>query len=296
MVQEDRTAVFRPPPELLARAKRMKAPPKPDAQASVPTKPPPASQAELLQSMPAAPKVPGFESVPAAAKGGFASVPLKSPLTASARAPLPAVARASAPAASSAAAVEAPPASAKVAHFAEPLVETAVAVAAPPASVPEPPDSSAVFARREPGSGVLPVDASQKSPVPAADDGDEPDTREYRVPDLGVEDPAFAGVLEEPTTIVKPALATAEPDSPFAFEPSSVVPIVPPEVEVAGPVPSTPVAENEEPEAPTTHAPVVRAEPSVAPEPPSSFALRALLFVVVVLATAAVAWWRVRHH
>ncbi|HTQ04264.1 MAG TPA: hypothetical protein VMI54_10425 [Polyangiaceae bacterium] len=307
VIQEDRTAVFRPPPELLARAKRMKAPPKPDAQASVPTKPPPASQAELLQSMPAAPKVPGFESVPAAAKGGFSSVPAKSPRSSSvpARSPLSSSVPASTPApvaaesapvvAPETAALETP--AAPLADFTEPLAET---TAAAPASVSEP-DSSAVFARQEPASGVLPVALAQAEPAPRAEEEDEPNTREYRMDALGVAAPARtvepepADALEEPTVLRAPVSPQVDSDSPFAFAPSSVVPILPPTVEVSGPVPVDSRAPVEEPGAPTTHAPVVRPESNAAPETRTPFAVRALVFVLAVAVAAAVAWWRTRH-
>lgn len=297
MVQEDRTAVFRPPPELLARAKRLKSQPKPDAQASVPTKPPPASQAELLQSMPASPKLPAFEGVAAAAKGGFSSVPVRTPLSASgsARMPAPAVARAAAPLP---ALEKKAPAAAAVLDFSEPIAENA-----PPASAPAP-DSSAVFAKREPASGVLPV--APEPPAVADDDNDEPQTREYSLPELGLPEPrrsaqsaalaetpvASAETAEAETAFSEPLAPPAEPESPFAFEPSSVVPIVPPEVDVAGPAP---VEEPEAEQPPTTHAPVVHAGASPAAQPSSSVGLRVLLFVVAVAAAAAYAWWRTRH-
>ena len=67
-VSDDRTAVFRPPPELLARAKRMKPPSKPNPSSELPTKPPPASAAgdggESSYGVPAASRLPAFESVP----------------------------------------------------------------------------------------------------------------------------------------------------------------------------------------------------------------------------------------
>ncbi len=290
MVQEDRTAVFRPPPELLARAKRLKAPPKPDVQASVPTKPPPPGHGDLMQSMPASPKVPGFESLPAAAKGGFASVPLKAPLTpaAAARTPMPAMARAAAPMPAAQKASAAAPA----VDFSEPLTEHGAA----PASSPSP-DSSAVFARREPASGVLQV--APEPVAPAADDeGDEPATREYSLPELGLagreHEPEPAALAETPSPFdefVEP-VPPADSESPFAFEPSSVVPIMPPLVEVAGPPAAEAASEAEEP--PTTHAPVVAA-PSAQVEQPSAGAWRVVLFVVAALAAFAYAWWRTRH-
>jgi len=293
MVQEDRTAVFRPPPELLARAKRLKAPPKPDAQASVPTKPPPPGFGDSLQSMPASPKVPAFESVPAAAKGGFASVPLKTPLTPSApaRAAMPVAARAEAPMP----AVQKASAAAHVVDFTEPVAEHAGAPASAPA-----PDSSAVFAKREPASGVLQVAPEPVAPAVDEDESDEPATREYSLPELGIGEPrhrAESAALAEPPSpfdeFVEPPAAAAESESPFAFEPSSVVPIVPPAVDVAGPEPLEAAPEAEEP--PTTHAPVVVAEASAPVEQRSSGVARVMLLVVAALAAAALAWWRTRH-
>jgi hypothetical protein len=60
-LNDDRTAVFRPPPELLARAKRMRPPAKPNPQSEAPTKPPPApmgDQAGAGPAIPAAPMMP----------------------------------------------------------------------------------------------------------------------------------------------------------------------------------------------------------------------------------------------
>jgi hypothetical protein len=60
-VSDDRTAVFRPPPELLARAKRMRPPAKPNPQSEAPTKPPPApigDEAGAGPAIPAAPMMP----------------------------------------------------------------------------------------------------------------------------------------------------------------------------------------------------------------------------------------------
>ena len=68
-VSDDRTAVFRPPPELLARAKRMRPPAKPGVN-EAPTKPPPPGVGAELEaaSVPAAPKVPFMTSTPPVAK------------------------------------------------------------------------------------------------------------------------------------------------------------------------------------------------------------------------------------
>jgi hypothetical protein len=86
-VSDDRTAVFRPPPELLARAKRMKPPSKPNPTSELPTKPPPASATgdwvEASRGVPAASRLPAFESVPvkaslssnAPAASNYASTP-----------------------------------------------------------------------------------------------------------------------------------------------------------------------------------------------------------------------------
>ncbi len=114
-VSDDRTAVFRPPPELLARAKRMKPPAKPNATSELPTKPPPAGElAGGASSLPASAKVPGFES---------AAVMARTSAVASAAA---------------------------VAHD----TMTAEALAEQPSSSPEI-ERSAVFAHGEPTSGVM---------------------------------------------------------------------------------------------------------------------------------------------
>jgi hypothetical protein len=141
--------------------------------------------------------------------------------------------------------------------------------AAAPASV-QAPDSSAVFARREPGSGVMPVSASTSTPTPtpASDEGDEPDTSEY-----------------------------ARLTAPHAFAERPTAPVVLDPALIAAPISAPAPDDVEEPGAPTTNAPVVRAEPSVVPEPEAR-ALRAprlVVFALFALAVVALVVWRWRH-
>lgn len=141
-VSDDRTAVFRPPPELLARAKRMKPPAKPNPNSELPTKPPPAGElGGGTSSLPASAKLPAFESAPVVARtAGVAartSVPvLTQPLASSA--------------------------TATAAHI---DALTADALAEQPSSSPEI-ERSAVFAQNEPTSGVMSHGAPEASAAP----------------------------------------------------------------------------------------------------------------------------------
>jgi hypothetical protein len=146
-VSDDRTAVFRPPPELLARAKRMKPPSKPNPQSDVPTKPPPVAGDEAALSVPGAAKVPGFE--PAAARSAHtSSVPARAPFSSSV------------PASAKTPGFDAPSASGFSLHHearaAAPAVDgsSSAAFAEQPISSPEI-ERSAVFAHQEPTSGVM---------------------------------------------------------------------------------------------------------------------------------------------
>jgi hypothetical protein len=136
-VSDDRTAVFRPPPELLARAKRMKPPTKPNVTSELPTKPPPGLGAADLgagaPNVPAAARLPGFDG--AAAVASASNPALDEPFRATApREPAPAA-----------------------------LADAAV-LPEQPISSPDI-ERSAVFAQSEPTSGVMSLGLPEVPPV-----------------------------------------------------------------------------------------------------------------------------------
>jgi hypothetical protein len=196
-VNDDRTAVFRPPPELLARAKRMRPPAKPDPGSEAPTKPPPPLDAdggagtEPMAALAAAvardarplPAVPSAPMAPVVAKAALAPgarptqvapvprTPSKSPAHA---APAAAPAPARAPAAPVAAAAPEPAAAAPPSARATPAAVLSISSPprapgdAPPSSSPgaSPPSSKRVSSLPSDGSGLIPllVDPHASSP------------------------------------------------------------------------------------------------------------------------------------
>jgi len=88
-VSDDLTAVFRPPPELLARAKRMRPPAKPNVNEAPTQPPPPLIDAELEHaSVPAAPRVPSVAGAPPVAEISSAPAPRPAPAPRRAGAPV----------------------------------------------------------------------------------------------------------------------------------------------------------------------------------------------------------------
>jgi hypothetical protein len=206
-VSDDRTAVFRPPPELLARAKRMKAPAKPTPTSELPTKPPPAGAlgdvGESGHGMPAS-RVPAFESVPV--KASFPSS-------------VPAAAQATNYA--SAAALDEPfapgapsePSSGEVSHV-------SAIREAQPTSAPES-ERSAVFPQDEATSGVLSVGVSE---APASDEvaADEAPPAKVSDPPLApIENDALLSALT--ASAAEPVAETAEEEAPA---PTTTSPLV----------------------------------------------------------------------
>jgi hypothetical protein len=182
-VSDDRTAVFRPPPELLARAKRMKPPAKPNPTSELPTKPPPAGElGDGVSSLPASAKVPGFESAPVMARASAVA------------------ARAAAPA------LEEPYAStATAAAAARTETMTAEALAEQPSSSPEI-ERSAVFAHSEPTSGVMSLGVPE---APVASESS-------RVVALTAEEPVAP--LSNDALLLAVAPPAGEPSAPEAIE------------------------------------------------------------------------------
>ncbi len=133
-VSDDRTAVFRPPPELLARAKRMRPPAKPNPQSEAPTKPPPAPAADDPDARAAAaPAIPAAPMMPVMAPISTAPGARPSPMTPAAPRPTPLVPkREVAPRATPPAPAARPAATAAPA----PVARTAPAANVAPASAP----------------------------------------------------------------------------------------------------------------------------------------------------------------
>jgi hypothetical protein len=206
-VSDDRTAVFRPPPELLARAKRMKPPSKPNPTSELPTKPPPASLAsdgvEGGRAVPAASRLPAFESVPV--KASFpSSVP---------------AARAHDYAA--APALDEPFAQSPSSEdLAADMARASATAESQPISSPEI-ERSAVFAHSEATSGVLSLGSSEPPAAePAAPDAAAPvEAAEVALP--AMTNDALLNALT-----ASPAEAPADADDEEAPAPTTTSPLV----------------------------------------------------------------------
>ena len=148
-VSDDRTAVFRPPPELLARAKRMKPPSKPTPTSDLPTKPPPASLSsdgmDAAHAVPAPSRLPVFESVPVKASFSSSVPAARSNYAAATALDEPFAPSASAP------------------DLAVEMGRASLTADAQPISSPEI-ERSAVFAHAEATSGVLSLGLPEATP------------------------------------------------------------------------------------------------------------------------------------
>jgi hypothetical protein len=242
-VSDDRTAVFRPPPELLARAKRMKPPAKPSVN-EAPTKPPPPLEGDdAAAGVPAAAKVPFVASTPPMTRPSSAppvleawsAAPLAKMAMAPVSRPVPAPPRANAPA---------------------PVVP--VVVSAAEASPAEEPERDSQVARE--------IEAGWDDPVPASA---SPYAERQSAPgSLFDTDEAESGVM--------PLGGSADPL------------LAPPLWETTGDLPAESIP-------PTTSAPVVRSERSVNPQTGSPWVRNVVLFVLGLVAIAALALWKARH-
>jgi hypothetical protein len=241
-LSDDRTAVFRPPPELLARAKRMKPPSKPNPQSELPTKPPPAPGAS--SSVPVTGKARSPGSMPALDDPFVSSVPAP-------RSPPPA-------------------------HHHVPLSQLAdrggsgAALAEQRISAPEV-ERSAVFTSSEPTSGV--VSSEPTSGVVSLDTPEEPAAG--AAPSSEPEQRVIQPISNDALLAASMASLSSEANAPLAADAANS-------------------AEEEAP-APTTTAPLVRSERSVAPDAPRVAPSRWAIWAVALLAAAALVFWRLRH-